>query len=83
MSKRNRHPDKHIEAAIVYAESLGWEFRESGGSSHAWGKLFCPLHTRDGHHLSIYTTPSNPFRYAQLICQRINKCEHDSREPTS
>lgn len=74
--KRKKHPDKDIEAAIKYAEELKWEFRESGSSSHAWGKLFCPMHTREGHYISIYGTPRNPTLYAKLIRQRVNKCEH-------
>lgn len=80
MTKRNRHPDKDIEAAIQYAENLGWIYHPSGNSSHAWGKLHCPLHTREGHHISIYTTPRNPANYAKLIRQRVNKCEHSNEE---
>ena len=60
MPKRNKHPNKEIEAAIQYAEEKGWEYRDSGNSSHAWGKLFCPLHAREGHYISIYTTPKQP-----------------------
>ena len=76
MKKRSKHPNKEIESAIKYAEERGWEHRESGDSSHAWGKLNCPLHTREGHHMSIYTTPKNPTNYAKLIRQRVDKCEH-------
>lgn len=76
MVKRNRHPNKEIEEAIKYAEKYGWKFKESGDSSHAWGKLFCPLHTREGHYMSIDSTPKNPSNYARLIFQRVNKCEH-------
>jgi len=77
---RKKHPDKDIEAAIQYAENMGWRFKESGASSHAWGKLLCPKHTREGHQLSIYGTPRNSFQYAQLIRQRVNKCNHDKPE---
>lgn len=80
MIKRKKHPNKDIEASVVYAEEHGWEYRESGNSSHAWGKMFCPLHTREGHHMSIYTTPSCPTNYAKLIRQRVDKCEHSSKE---
>ena len=34
------HPDKDIEAAVIYAESMGWRCELSNG--HAWGRLFCP-----------------------------------------
>jgi hypothetical protein len=37
MADRSKHPNKDIEAAIKYAEELGWEYRASGNSSHAWG----------------------------------------------
>lgn len=80
MTKRNKHPNKDIEASIQYAETLGWTYRPSGNSSHAWGKLYCPLHTREGHHLSIYTTPRNPTMYAKLIRQRVEKCEHSKED---
>ncbi len=80
MGKRKRHPHKEIEAAIQYAEALGWSYQASGSSSHAWGKLFCPLHTREGHHLSIYATPQSPSHYAHLIRQRIDKCKHEKEE---
>jgi hypothetical protein len=79
MTKRGEHPNKEIEAAIKYAEKSEWEFRKSGNSSHAWGRLYCPLHTREGHHMSIYTTPKNPTNYAKLIRQRVDKCEHSRR----
>lgn len=80
MIKRKKHPNKEIEKAIQYAEKRGWEYRESGNSSHTWGKLHCPLHTREGHHMSIYTTPKNPTNYAKLIYQRVDKCEHNEKE---
>ena len=80
MTKRNKHPNKEIEVAIQYAEKLGWEYRDSGNSSHAWGRLFCPLHTRDGHQISIYTTPKNPTNFARLIRLRVDKCEHNEEE---
>ena len=76
MSKRRRHPNKEIEAAIEHAEKVGWIFKEAGKSSHAWGKLHCPLQTRDGCHMSIYTTPRNPSNYARLVHRRIKKCKH-------
>ena len=81
MSKRNKHPNKEIEEAIQYAEQLGWEFRASGKSSHAWGRLLCPLHTREGHQLSIWSTPKNPNNFARQIRQRVDKCRHtDEKE---
>lgn len=36
MSKRKKHPNKDIEAAVAYAESKKWTFKETGKSAHAW-----------------------------------------------
>lgn len=46
MTQRAKHPNKDIEAAMAFAEKNGWLFKDTGRSSHAWGKLLCPLHTR-------------------------------------
>ena len=78
--KRSRHPSKEIEEAILYAEANDWEFKDSGKSSHAWGKLFCPLHTREGHHMSIWSTPRNTFNHAQQIRRLVDKCQHGVEE---
>jgi hypothetical protein len=77
MRKRVKHPDKEIEEAISYAEENGWIYKDSGKSSHAWGKLFCPLHTREGHKMSIWSTPRDPFIHAQQIKRFITKCKHE------
>lgn len=76
MVKRSRHPNKEIEASIQYAEELGWRYRESGNSSHAWGRLLCPSHMREGCQISIWSTPRNVTNFAKLIRQRVTKCEH-------
>lgn len=52
--RRSKHPDKEIEAAILYAEENGWTYKDSGKSAHSWGRLLCPLHTREGHQMSIW-----------------------------
>ena len=76
MTKRSRHPNKDIEAAVQYAEDHGWEYKKPGSSAHAWGRLFCPLRTRDGHILSVWSTPGDPKMHARMICQRVDKCDH-------
>lgn len=48
MSSRKKHPNKEIELAIQYAENKGWQYKKTGGSAHAWGRLLCPLHEREG-----------------------------------
>lgn len=80
MAKRPKHPDKEIEQAIVYAEENGWRYKGSGKSAHAWGKLLCPLHTREGHKMSIWSTPRNAFNHARQIKQLIDRCQHGAEE---
>ena len=55
---RPRHPDKHIEKAVKYAESLGWRVKMSEG--HAWGHISCPAGTRDGCQFAVFSTPAIP-----------------------
>lgn len=57
---RPRHPNKHLERAICYAESQGWRVELSNG--HAWGHLLCPQNTQDGCTIGVYSTPNNPER---------------------
>ncbi len=71
---RPRHPDKDIEAAVQYAEELGWIFEKSHG--HAWGRLKCPHSTREGCHLSVWSTPKVPEHHARHIRQTIDICPH-------
>lgn len=80
MTKRQKHPNKEIEAAIVYAEGKNWIYKDSGKSAHAWGRLLCPLHTREGHQMSIWSTPRNPYNHARQIKTLVDKCQHDAEE---
>lgn len=73
---RPRHPDKHIEKAICYAESLGWQVQMSRG--HAWGFLLCPRHTRDGCTITINSTPRVPENHARKITRDVDMCPHRS-----
>lgn len=77
MIKRQKHPNKEIEKAIVYAEKRGWTYKHSGKSAHAWGKLLCPLHNREGHKMSIWSTPRNTYDHALQIKRLVDKCQHD------
>ena len=36
------HPNKHIRAAVEYAEQRGWTLRKAGARAHVWGRLYCP-----------------------------------------
>lgn len=79
MAKRAKHPNKEIELAILYAEKNGWVYKDTGKSSHAWCILVCPLRTREGHKMSIWSTPRNAFNHAKQIKRLVNKCEHTVR----
>jgi hypothetical protein len=71
---RPRHPNKHIERAVSYAERLGWRVVISGG--HAWGRLYCPRGARDGCIVSVHSTPRVPENHARHIQREIENCPH-------
>ena len=71
---RARHPNKHIEAAISYAESRGWNVISSKG--HAWGRIFCPEHSQSGCIISVWSTPRVPENHAKQIVRIIDACPH-------
>ena len=77
MAKRPKHPNKDIEDAIIYAEQHRWIYKDSGRSAHAWGRLLCPLHTREGHKMSIWSTPRNAFNHARQIIRLVDQCQHE------
>ena len=76
MSKRPKHPNKEIETAIKHAELQGWRYKESGDSAHSWGRLLCPLESREGCAMSVWSTPRNPYQHADQIKRRIKMCPH-------
>lgn len=78
MKKRDKHPNKEIEKAICYAETKGWRYHETGRSAHAWGRLLCPLRSREGCSMSIWSTPRSVDVHAKQICNRVDKCPHES-----
>jgi len=57
---RPKHPNKEIEQAIRYAELKGWRYQSLGHSAHAWGRLLCPLASREGHAMSIMVYAKKP-----------------------
>ena len=73
---RPRHPNKDIEAAIKYAESKGWRYQETGNSAHAWGRLLCPFESREGHSMSVWSTPKSTDNHAKQIRRNVDACEH-------
>lgn len=85
---RPRHPNKHIEAAVRYAEQLGWRVVISNG--HAWGRLLCPRNSRTGCAISVWSTPKSPQNHARAIQRVVDHCscvqddqeiEADEQEP--
>lgn len=77
---RPKHPNKHIEKAIQYAETKSWHYQPSGHSAHAWGRLFCPLASREGHIMSIWSTPRIAEHHAQQIIRNVDECEHGEKK---
>ena len=73
---RARHSSKEIEMAIQYAEVHGWRYKAVGNSAHAWGRLLCPLQSREGCIISVWSTPRNAGIHAAQIKRRIDKCPH-------
>jgi hypothetical protein len=71
---RLRHPNKHIEAVIQHAESLGWRVESSEG--HAWGHLWCPERSREGCRIPVYSTPRVLENHARWIRREVDKCPH-------
>jgi len=73
---RPRHSNKHIEAAVAYAEACGWRYVEAGGSAHAWGRMLCAFANRDGCTFSVYSTPRVPENHARHIRNKVDACCH-------
>ncbi|NCX94248.1 MAG: hypothetical protein EBX40_06200 [Gammaproteobacteria bacterium] len=77
---RPKHPNKELEKAVKYAESKGWRYQTPGGSAHAWGRLLCPLATREGHAMSVWSTPRNPENHAKQIKRNVDSCDHSGEK---
>jgi hypothetical protein len=75
---RPNHPNKHIESAVQYAESLGWRVKVATG--HAWGRIFCPHRARDGCQYSVWSTPKSPEHHARHLRHKIDSCPHIAYE---
>ena len=73
---RSKHPNKHIDDAITFAEANGWRYKKSGKSAHAWGRLLCVLQNREGCSMSIWSAPRDPVKHANQIRRKVNQCKH-------
>ncbi|MBM3996189.1 MAG: hypothetical protein FJ303_18860 [Planctomycetes bacterium] len=67
------HPNRHILAALKYAESFGWIIRKSRPRAHAWGVIYSP-HRHSECWMSIYSTPKNPENHARHIRKTVDRC---------
>ena len=74
MVARPSHPNKEIEAAVTYAEAQGWSWIKVKG--HAWGKLLCAHHDREGYTAFVGSTPRNPQNHAKQLRREIDRCSH-------
>ena len=78
MANRPAHPKKEIEAAVAYAEERGWLWLKV--RVHAWGKLNCPHHGRDGCTIFVWSTPKVPEHHARQIKREVDRCPHKKEE---
>jgi hypothetical protein len=76
---RPKHPKPAIEQAVRHAEKLGWRVVLSNG--HAWGRLSCPLATRDGCIISVWSTPRVAEHHARHIRKFVDSCPHQPQRP--
>jgi len=76
----NDHPNKHIRAAVDYALERGWILRRAGARAHAWGRLYCPRHDREGCQQAVYCTPRVPEAHARDIRRAVDNCPHQPNE---
>ena len=83
MSKRSRHPNKEIEAALNYAESLGWRVEKAKGKGHAWGRMYCRFANRRGCKMSVWSTPGVPEDHAERIVKKVNNCSCEGKANVS
>jgi hypothetical protein len=65
------HPNKHIRAALEYADEKGWRFIKSHG--HAFGRILCG-HGHGDCQMSIWSTPRNPENHAKAIRRKVDSC---------
>jgi hypothetical protein len=75
---RPSHPNKEIEATVAYAEEHGWVWSKVRG--HAWGKLYCAHHDREGCKLFVWSTPRSPQNHAKQLRRDIDRCPHKEEE---
>ena len=76
MTSVPKHKNKAVRAAIEYAISKGWRLEKVTRKGHAWGKLYCPLASRDGCRFTVYGTPAIPEAPARDLRRTVDRCQH-------
>ncbi len=83
---RRRHPDRHIEKALRYAESHGWRIELLSAHAHGWGKMYCAhndLDCRCGEFCItvIWGTPRSSENHARQLRRVVDGCVGGSDVP--
>ncbi len=74
-----RHTNKEIYVAVVYAIEHHWTvIKTAGGSAHAWGVMRCP---GDCPQVSIFSTPRVPENHARAH-RAVDRCPHPKKRTT-
>jgi hypothetical protein len=73
-----RHPNKHIQAAIEFAIENGWRLETH--RAH-WGLLLCPGRRRGACSFGVHSTPRTPEAHAKDIVRTVRRCECERPEP--
>lgn len=68
-----RHPNKHINMALLYAIKHGWKVVKSGKSAHSFCRLRC-IKGHEEHQMSVWSTPRNPENHAKQILRKVDEC---------
>lgn len=83
---RKKHPNKEIEAAILYAEENNWRVENSNG--HPFGQMYCPYNSSNNSchpqkkwcRAGIWSTPGNPYNHARAIRKIVTRCMNHQLE---
>lgn len=70
------HSNKHIREAIRYAEEHGMRFDMAGPRAHIYGRLYCPLASREGCRFNVLSTPRDPQGHARRMRRWVDGCPH-------
>lgn len=71
-------PKRRSRPRSLNAEARGWTWHKVSG--HAWGKLYCKRHDRDGCDIFIWSTPRVPEHHARQIKRQVDRCPHKEKE---